>query len=917
MSTKGGKTFGLALIMAVGILAAMFALGTFSSQKVGAQVASDVTLTLSTHVAASDTLTGVGDPGEDVDVTITFTPDVDIAATGMIAIALNGFSEVGGSPTVGAIKGTSTNDTEVNAKADPDADPSVTLDGYVTASGTGDVITVTVVNTVEDADPAAGFKGGKEISITFTDGINNPETAGNVEAEVEFGAADATLTFDDDSPSSGDVGVGVVLTADPDGPGAASHVTVQMVSGAAKSFGDRIVIDMDKFGLPSGAFEAGSVSVRDGTNAERVDARKSGTKVTLEVPDMNGEDAERPELAADFTVVFSQRAGVTVPATAGNYSVKISLPDSAVTDTDDKAAEEKGFTSNSISVVESLKLDKKSGGSGTEVTVTGSGFKNDITALFVDANQDAVVDNNEYRIATNIDVDKGKFSHTFTIDSNFEAGPNYINTRDDTGATYRPALPEDDDEMADALATWVSFKVTGKMALDKETAKLGEKVEVTLSNFSPGSVDKVSIGGKTVDIDSGDQTVGTNGRAVFEFVIPPDLGTGIQQVKATVEPSGDGDDESATADITVGGLPLTLSPSSAVPGQELIIRGSGFTAKAKVASIFIDGEEADLPSTAILVSNSGNIVATIDVPKDVGGTGEVLVVVKEDGPPDEDANPRVWGNLRTGVANLTINKPTLTLSPDTSRPGTSVTASGTGYVAGANVQIKYGTFSTVTSINADGNGTWTKAFVVPINQNVGTKPTVTAVSGEGVDGEVIKTADATHTVPGGKLSIDPTSGQPGARITITADGFKAFSPVTEMRIGDLTIPHSGINTDADGDFQTTVILPALPAGTHSLFVEVGGDDSESLVFTVGEAGPAVLPTADVFKDLIDAGNLERVYHYVNATATWLVFDPRPDFAEFNDYTSTTGGQAVWVKVTNAAQFQGQDLFAGWNLIVLR
>ena len=885
MSTKIGKTFGLALIMAVGILAVMFALGTFSSQKAGAAVEEDsVTLSVDTTEA-----------GAEVEVTVSYTEDADIEAGGTIEITLTEFDVTGSLNAT--ITGTSDAGNDVE---------DVTADS---ANGSAQVVTVILPADIDDtADDPQGLKAGA-ITVKIS-GVTNPEDATNAMATV--GGVD-----------SEEVGLGVVLDADPKGPGAVSHVSIQMVSGAAKSFGDRIVIDMDKFELPSGAFEAGSVSVRDATNTERVDARKSGTKVTLEVPDMNGEDTDRPSLATNFTVVFSQRAGVTVPSTAGNYSVKISLPDSAATDTDDKDAEVKGFTSNSISVEESLKLDKKSGGSGTEVTVTGKGFKNDITALFIDESLDGVVDNDEYRIATNIDVDKGSFSHTFTIDSNFEAGLNYINTRDDTGATYRPALPEDDpetaddDEMADALATWVSFKVTGKMALDKETAKLGEKVEVTLSNFSPGPVEKVTIGGDPVDIDDGETNVGTNGRAVFEFVIPPDLGTGIQQVKATVDPTDGGDDESATADITVGGLPLTLSPSSAVPGQELIIRGSGFTAKAKVASIFIGGKEADLPSTAILVSNSGNIVATIDVPKDVSGTGEVLVVVKEDGPPDEGANPRVWGNLRTGVANLTINKPTLTLSPDTSRPGTSVTASGTGYVAGANVQIKYGTFSTVTSINADGNGTWTKAFVVPINQNVGTKPTVTAVSGEGVDGEATKTADATHTVPGGKLSIDPTSGQPGARITITANGFKAFSPVTELRIGDLTIPHAGINTDADGDFQTTVTLPALPAGTHSLFVEVGGDDSESLVFTVGEAGPAVLPTAEVFKDLIDAGNLERVYRYVNATATWFVFDPRPDFAEFNDYTESVSRQAVWVKVTNDAQFQGQPLFAGWNQIVLR
>ena len=36
MNTRLGKSFGLAFVVAVGILAVMFALGTFSSQQVGA-----------------------------------------------------------------------------------------------------------------------------------------------------------------------------------------------------------------------------------------------------------------------------------------------------------------------------------------------------------------------------------------------------------------------------------------------------------------------------------------------------------------------------------------------------------------------------------------------------------------------------------------------------------------------------------------------------------------------------------------------------------------------------------------------------------------------------------------------------------------------------------------------------------------
>ena len=50
MNTRLGKSFGLAFVVAVGILALMFALGTFNAQKAGAApVADSVSLSLLTN----------------------------------------------------------------------------------------------------------------------------------------------------------------------------------------------------------------------------------------------------------------------------------------------------------------------------------------------------------------------------------------------------------------------------------------------------------------------------------------------------------------------------------------------------------------------------------------------------------------------------------------------------------------------------------------------------------------------------------------------------------------------------------------------------------------------------------------------------------------------------------------------------
>ncbi len=61
MNTQVGKTFGLALLVAVGILAVMFALGTFSAQKTSARplLAGSLTITPSAEMAG-DRLAATG-----------------------------------------------------------------------------------------------------------------------------------------------------------------------------------------------------------------------------------------------------------------------------------------------------------------------------------------------------------------------------------------------------------------------------------------------------------------------------------------------------------------------------------------------------------------------------------------------------------------------------------------------------------------------------------------------------------------------------------------------------------------------------------------------------------------------------------------------------------------------------------------
>ena len=947
--------------MAVGILAVMFALGTFSSQKAGAEDHGDVSLSLDTTKPGADVKATVMvdvpnlPPGATITVTLT---GLDVPGNGVEAVIEDAMTWP--LPTGVASKMVRLDTTAPAGSIDLGSTVSDDNARTVVLTVPDDTDEDSAAITVDhDNDPNTdpiqqGIAAGMiKIELMGT-GFANPDMAANATATVATDVDGSGTTAAVELGTSDEVGTGVALSVDPMTAGSNAYVTIEVgladgtITGETLlDEGDRLMFDLGSFGVPS-SIKAGDVSViglnGNGDQAQRAKAEAvivSGKKVTVVVPDMDDDTAASQGLSPHYRIVFAQAAGISVPSTSGSYSVKATLPGTTTE-----------IASNAITVEESLTVSKKEGPSGTEVTVTGKGFKRDINSLFIDTRTDTAAPdgdpgNEEYVIASAITVDKGSFSRTFTIDSNFKTGLNYINTLDADGNSFskvsddeQTAIDAANKAVADATTPtdaqkaaakkavddaleegWVSFKLTGKMTVDKTSVRLGDKIEITLANFSDGEVISSKIGSKDLMVDTtGDDAQSqavAGGKLTYTATVPPDLTIGSHRIRVTVDPTdADAENETGTVSVVVEGLPLTVSPSSAVPGQEITIRGTGFTANAAIATIKIGGREANLGSVPILVSSSGGVVATVSIPKTVSAEGSsVLVEVTENAP--GVTNP---GNSREGVMRITIPKETLTLDPVESRPETAVTASGTGFVAGANVTIMYN--ESAASVNADSSGNWTKVITVPINTPVGTSNTVKATNGVNNANEAEKEATATHKVPGGKVTFSPAQGQPGDSVTVSGDGFKAYSPVVKMTIGGLSVLTGAINTDANGDFTSSILIPALPAGTHSFFIGVGGTadaptNRESQTFTVGKGAPAATATAKVFKDLIDAGNLERVYHYVNATATWLVFDPRPDFAEFNDYTESVSGQAVWVKVTNDAQFQGQSLFAGWNLIVLQ
>jgi hypothetical protein len=745
--------------------------------------------------------------------------------------------------------------------------------------------------------------------------------------------------------------------------GAGGLITVMFNDGAARDQSETIVIKLASFGVPS-TIDSEDVTISAGTNAANPSAvAVSGKTITLVIPDMNDDTGGSDGISSGVTttVRFQQSAGITVPTTSGTYGVEVNgvlgaeFPEGATPSARDLvnagfgstehggltqatttttygigdtptaqqlvnategsiiftiAADEGIIGDNGITIERSVKLSKTSGARGTDVTITGKGFGKNINAIFVDTDADGAVGTDDITIATSISVDDGAFSYDFTVGKGYPL-TSYINVRDVAGTAlhmHTPAVDADADAtpaveaadaMGDALDTWPTFSIKGGISVGDESVKRGEKIKVSFADFTSDSVADVKIGNvpipdRTEFTSAGNATAGMSGSFMIE--VPTDMPVGQQQISATIG------EVSATASVTIGGLPLTVSPDPAVPGQEVTIRGSGFSKGGVLARVDIDGHDA-LPDRDVHITSSGTFVATVTIPPGVSDTGDaVLVEVQED-----DGTGDFDGHNRVGTARMTIPEPTLTLNPIESRADTTVTASGTGFVARSVVSIDYAGTPRL-SVTADSLGNWTQSFRVPIDREPGTTGSVKA---EGAG----KSKSADHKTPGPTINVTPTSGRPGDTITITGIDFKAYAPVTSASIGGLTIPTGATNTNEDGNFTLTATLPSLPSGTQSLTVSVN-QQPETVVFTITEAGPATLPSADAFADLISANNLIVVWYFDNDTKGWSFYDPRPEVAAAVDLDMVTSGDNVWIQVVANQMFQGEMLTGGWNSITI-
>ena len=130
------------------------------------------------------------------------------------------------------------------------------------------------------------------------------------------------------------------------------------------------------------------------------------------------------------------------------------------------------------------------------------------------------------------------------------------------------------------------------------------------------------------------------------------------------------------------------------------------------------------------------------------------------------------------------------------------------------------------------------------------------------------------------ISISPSSGQPGASVTVSGNDFEPGAVVGSVRFGGASASPSGtVTVDAGGSFNANVAVPDTGPGNYNVSITVGSDSATASFLVQAKAqGPVVPAGSQIITALAPLGsNLKWVAHLDNSTKRWSLYDPTSSF----------------------------------------
>ena len=340
----------------------------------------------------------------------------------------------------------------------------------------------------------------------------------------------------------------------------------------------------------------------------------------------------------------------------GSFSETFRVPSSEYGSHEVTASDNTYKLSTNLSVEQSITISPKSGPTGTKITITGTGFRNDrvITITF----DDEEIDTTPTSITSD---DNGSFTASFLV-------PTCVNK-------VVEILASDGRYTDDA-----EFTILASITLDPSSAKVGDRVSVIGNGFRSSRLITLTFDDREVDTRPVSIRSDNMGCFDVEFIVPPST-NGIHEVIA------DDGAEVAEASFTTLSM-ISLSPSSGPINAEVTLKGTGF-GSGKVVTIRFAEEHV----RTIATDAKGSFSTQFVVPQSKSGNYNV---VASDG-------------VTTAGAVFTVTT-SIEVTPVTGHVGTIITVTGTGFTGA--VTVKYDNLVVATT-TADTNGNFSIAFSAP------------------------------------------------------------------------------------------------------------------------------------------------------------------------------------------------------------
>jgi hypothetical protein len=386
--------------------------------------------------------------------------------------------------------------------------------------------------------------------------------------------------------------------------------------------------------------------------------------------------------------------------------------------------------------------------------------------------------------------------------------------------------------------------VTSPLSLS-ETITLGRSIAVTPTNVTPAQVATVTGSGYgasealtlkydgQVIVPTSGGSSDSRGQFTLTFVVPNRPFT----TQKTVEVLGVSSGFSAPATVNLSGALVSIISSRSganvgTPGDTIIVSGTA-NPSTNIGNLFFDGV-----AVSGLTAITGTVTTGDQIVTEINGNYSVSFVLGEHrgGTVQVSITDRlsVDNTVFTIVAGLKV----VSIDGDTSatavpKRGSVVSISGMGFANNEVVRVKVGSIGAEQVVETTPATILTseKGSFAPVTFKIGDVPGgALNIKVEGLlsTGTIALTLPAAVTSP---VASAKTDAKFGDEVTVKGTLLSADSALTVLVGTTPATVVSGGTTNAMGDFETVVKVPAVPAGLKAITVR----DAKGLTVTVADA----------------------------------------------------------------------------------